>query len=125
MKIVNPVTENSTLSVHVQNENNQINVLHIDGAGTTQVTGAYINNDAWRTVAVCRYVDASNYAFNLPIASYQGQEIEVYADGGTIEIFLWQGTFLDGSSSLSVAAGARFISVIPHGVFTPTWARIG
>ena len=106
-------------------------VHYLDCAGTAQSGSTQIIPPAsYQTVVVGKWVDASNYGINLPTPFQIGWVIEVYADGGTIEIFpgynagLSPLTFLGGGSSVSTSTSARFRSVYSPTANANLWAKL-
>jgi hypothetical protein len=98
--------------------------LNMNCAGTNLATAASLPVTTPKTLAVCKRVDASNFAVQLPPFGIAGAEVEVYARGGTVTVFP-QSTFVDGSSSANVASGARFRNVLLTDSFVTQWARLG
>ena len=104
-------------------------VEQMDCAGTTASAAPIIASNSVQTiVAVCRWVDASNFCVQLPTPQQTGDVIEVYAEGGTITIFSPAGftpsSFLDGSTSVTTSTGKRFRAVDPVAGGLTRWAAL-
>lgn len=106
-------------------------ILNIDCVGAAQAGSAQIRGpETYRTIVIGKWIDASNFGINLPIPFQVGWVIEVYADGGTIEIFPGYNagfsplTFLDGSSSVSTSTGAKFRSLFSPTANANLWAKL-
>lgn len=100
----------------------------IDCAGTDSASSAPIpTNFNGRLVAVCRRVDASNFAVGLSILGFlEGREIEIVPENGSIEIFAQNfagaSTFMDGSASITTSVGVKLRQLIGHTAMA--WAVI-
>lgn len=112
--------------------NDAVMLRYVDCAGTAFAGAAYIqfDNQDYHTVVVCRWVDSSNFCVILPPSGLDNV-VEVLATGGDITIFpqtaaFTQGTFLDGSSSVSTSGGVKFRAV-PQDASGGSykWARLG
>jgi len=88
-------------------DDSAIGVTVVLCAGTVQAGSPFISfGRSYRTIAICKRVDASNFACQLPDSSiYTWQEIEIIPDGGSITVF---GIFFDGSTSFSSSTGMKF-----------------
>lgn len=117
------VYNGSILTSIYTSDSDQAIMVNVDCASTVQSGSPTIPKTTYLTIAICKRVDSSNFCVTLPALSPYGSIVEVYADGGSITIFPQSGTFLDGSSSVSTATGARFRSVITQGG-NVNWAKI-
>lgn len=105
-------------------DNEEAIMVNVDCASTVQAGSPSITPATYLTIAVCKWVDSSNFCVQLdspPPAQY-GNIIEVHADGGSITVFPQSGTFFDGSSSVSTSTCARFRYVI--GDSTVGWSKV-
>ena len=100
-------------------------MLNIDCASAVKAGSPSITITTFRTIAICKRVDGSNFCVQLPTSQIQfGAVIEVYADGGSITIFPETGTFFDGSSSFSTSGGAQFRRILSTDGSTVAWAKL-
>lgn len=104
-------------------------MLNVDCASTVQSGSPTITIVTFLTIAVCKRIDASNFCVQLPSSAQLGAVVEIYAQGGTIEVFppfaeFSPGTFFDGSSSVSISTGARFRYIVTTDGSFARWAKI-
>lgn len=101
-------------------------MMRVNASGTTAVSATQLSGSdtSYKKIAVCHRVDASNYAVTLPIGALR--YVEIYTDGsGNIEVFPPNGgTFLNGTTSVTVTNGASFRTVGPIVTGSPVWACI-
>jgi hypothetical protein len=87
-------------------------IQSVNASGTTaSAIAGFVNFSGSLTIVVATRVDDSNYAVTLfPNPNSQsGQVVEVYpTSSGSVTVFIWESTFVDGSSSMVVSQGARF-----------------
>jgi hypothetical protein len=94
-----------------------VSVVNVVGVGTTfprpgTQPSACASSTSARTVVVAHRTDDSNYAVGIGWGTaISGQVIELYTDGsGSVTVFYMDGqTFLDGTTSMVVTQGARFV----------------
>lgn len=102
-------------------------MLNILCASNVKAGSPTITPQTFRTIAVCKRVDSSNFCVQLPAAPPPqiGSVIEVYPEGGSITIFPDYGTFFDGSSSLSTSDAVQFRYIVNADSSVGAWAKIG
>lgn len=107
-------------------------IYYIDCSGTTQAGASQIGRleTIHTMIVIGKRIDASNYAINLPNIPDVGNVVEVYAEGGSIEIFPGKDggfnplPFFDGSSSVTTTTGKRFRSLYSPTANKYLWAII-